>query len=118
MSDNDKSTDMESAVARAICIARFNDRQLDGEPSEADVEEVRHLAKAAIAALKDFRTVHSAADIPVRAVAYNEADGSIVARFDQEHGVVFGDDRPFPWQDRYLRGPFRVLWHPSDGPSA
>lgn len=117
MSSTDKSTDAEWVVARAICSARFKDRQLDGEPRDADVEHVRHLAKAAITALRAMRTIQSAADVPIRAVAYNEADGSIVARFDQDHGVVFGDDRPFPWHDRYLRGPFRLLWHPSDDPT-
>ncbi|GAT01252.1 hypothetical protein [Mycolicibacterium fortuitum] len=86
-----------------------------GEPEDADVEQVRHLAKAAIRALTDLRTVEDAADVPVRAVAYNKADGSIVARFDEENGVVFGDDRPFPWSSKYLRGPFILLWPPVDG---
>ncbi|TLF74078.1 hypothetical protein [Nocardia cyriacigeorgica] len=37
-------------------------------------------------------------------------DGTIAARFDQVHGVVFGDDRPFPWS--VLRAPAVVLWEP------
>lgn len=72
------------------------------------------LAQTALKALWDSRTVHSAADVPIRAVAYNHADGSIVARFDHEHGVVFGDDRPFPWQNTYLRGHLTILWHPDE----
>jgi len=118
MTAMDRSADAEFVVAQAICAARFRDRQLDGQPTDADVEQVRHLAKAAIAALEEFRTVRTAAEVPIRAVVYNKADKSIVARFDHDHGVVFGDDRPFPWSDKYLRGPLRVLWHPSDGPTA
>lgn len=107
-----------SAVAQAICIERFRDRQLTGEPTDADVDQVRHLAEAALRVIADLRTVADAADVPVRAVAFNKADGSIVARFDDEHGVVFGDDRPFPWSSKYLRGPLVLLWHPHDGLSA
>lgn len=36
------------------------------------------------------------------------ADGTIAARYDQERGVVFGDERPFPWSA--LRAPAVVLW--------
>lgn len=110
--------DMVAVVARAICVERFKDRKLDGEPTEVDVDQVRHLAKGAIQAIADFRTVEDAADVPVRAVAFNKADGSIVARFDEENGVVFGEDRPFPWSSEYLRGPLVLLWHPDDGLSA
>lgn len=38
-------------MARAIAIQRFRDRKLSGEPGEADVDQVRHLARAAIAEL-------------------------------------------------------------------
>ena len=104
-----------SAVARAICVERFKDRKLAGEPTDADVDQVRHLAKAALRAIADLRTVAHAAHVPVRGVAFNKADGSIVARFDDEHGVVFGDDRPFRWSSKYLGGPLVLLWHPDDG---
>lgn len=81
-----------SAVARAIFVERFKDRKLTGEPTDADVDQVRHLAEAALRAIANLRTVADAADVPVRAVASNKADGSIVARFDEENGgVVFGD---------------------------
>lgn len=59
----------------------------------------------------DLRTV-AAGDAPVRSVVFNHADGTIAARFDERHGVVFGDDRPFPWD--VLRGPLTLLWHPDD----
>ena len=62
----------------------------------------------------DLRTV-AAADAPVRSVVFNQADGTIAARFDERHGVVFGDDRPFPWD--VLRGPLTLLWHPDDSPT-
>lgn len=107
-----------SAVARAICVERFKDRKLAGDPTDADVDQVRHLAEAALRAIADLRTVVDAADVPVRAVAFNKADGSIVARFDEENGVALGDDRPFPWSGKYLRGPLVLLWHPDDGLTA
>ncbi len=82
--------DLETVVARAICVERFKDRKLAGEPEDANVDEVRHLAKAAIWAMTDLRTIEDAGDVPVRAVAYNRADGSIVSRFDEGNGVVLG----------------------------
>lgn len=39
--------------------------------------------------------------------------GTIAARFDTGRGVVFGDDRPFPW--RALSLPGTVLFAPTDG---
>lgn len=59
----------------------------------------------------DLRTV-AVAEAPIRSVVYNQADGTIAARFDETRGVVLGDDRSFPW-DR-LRGPLTLLWHPDD----
>lgn len=38
------------------------------------------------------------------------AAGTIAARFDGRNGVVFGDDRPFPWHQLAL--PATVLWSP------
>jgi hypothetical protein len=41
------------------------------------------------------------------------AAGTIAARFDATRGVVFGDDRPFPWQRLELDA--LVLWElPND----
>lgn len=76
------------------------------------------IAKTALKALRGSRTVATASEIPIGAVAYNHADGSIVARHDEEHGVVFGVERAFPWKAKYLRGPLTILWHPDDGPTA
>lgn len=40
-------------------------------------------------------------------------DGTIAARFwDLEHGVLFGDDRPFAWTA--IKAPAVVLWGPGD----
>lgn len=38
-------------------------------------------------------------------------DGTIAARFNKTHGVVFGDDRPFPWI--VLRAPAEILFDPT-----
>lgn len=35
-------------------------------------------------------------------------DGTIACRYDETRGVVFGDERPFPWT--VLRAPAVVLW--------
>ena len=40
--------------------------------------------------------------------------GTIACRFDYGAGVVFGDDRPFPWGSLDL--PVTVLWTPEDRP--
>lgn len=36
------------------------------------------------------------------------ADGTIACRYDETRGVVFGDERSFPW--RVLNAPAVVLW--------
>jgi hypothetical protein len=51
------------------------------------------------------------AAIPPRSVV-RAADGTIAARFSDELGVLFGDDRPFPWS--VLRVPALVLWVDGD----
>ncbi|ACZ29593.1 hypothetical protein Xcel_0554 [Xylanimonas cellulosilytica DSM 15894] len=56
--------------------------------------------------------VESAADLaamPDGTVVRSDA-GTIACRFDAQHGVVFGDDRPFPWAT--LRLPVVVLYRP------
>ena len=45
--------------------------------------------------------------LPVGHVVRSAA-GTIAARFDQDRGVVFGDNRPFPWIALEL--PATVLW--------
>lgn len=45
--------------------------------------------------------------VPVGHVVRSAA-GTIAARFDQDRGVVFGDNRPFPWIALDL--PATVLW--------
>lgn len=110
---NEKAaTEMETAVAQAICVEQWKDRQLSGTPTDADIDQARHLAKAAIKAIMDFRTVATAADVPVQSVAYSHSDGSVVARFDEDNGIGFGDKRQFPWSEKYLEGELTILWHP------
>ena len=46
-------------------------------------------------------------DAPVGTVV-RAADGTIAARYDHQRGVIFGDDRPFPWE--VLQAPAVVLW--------
>lgn len=51
--------------------------------------------------------------LPHRVIVESSA-GSIAARFDDEHGVIFGDDRPFPWMRLAL--PVTVLRMPKETP--
>jgi len=46
--------DLETAVARAIAGQRFNDRKLTATPTAEDIDQVRHLARAAIDAKAAF----------------------------------------------------------------
>lgn len=58
------------------------------------------------------RIIETPADLdrlPARSVVRSSA-GTIAARFDGRNGVVFGDDRPFPWHQLAL--PATVLWSP------
>lgn len=48
----------------------------------------------------------------VRGTVVHAKDGTIACRYDAERGVVFGDERPFPWS--LLRAPATVLWSPEE----
>lgn len=48
-----------------------------------------------------------------RGVVVRSADGTIACRFDETRGIVFGDDRPFPWHALAL--PLVVLYMPQEG---
>ena len=50
-------------------------------------------------------------DAPIGTVV-RAADGTIAARYDRQRGVVFGDDRPFPW--KVLQAPAVTLWPRDD----
>ena len=43
-------------------------------------------------------------------VVVRSAAGTIACRADESNGVVFGDERPFPWTSLML--PARVIWRP------
>ncbi|SHU66098.1 Uncharacterised protein [Mycobacteroides abscessus subsp. abscessus] len=106
--------ELETAVAHAICVEQFKERQLEGEPTAADVDQVRGLAAAALKAIKDCRTVACASDVPIPSVVYNHADRSVVARVDQDKGFAFGVEHSFAWKEKYLEGELTVLFHPDD----
>ncbi len=43
-------------------------------------------------------------------VVVRSSSGTIATRFDSTRGVIFGDDRSFPWKRLSL--PVTVLWQP------
>lgn len=46
-------------------------------------------------------------------VIVRSAAGTVASRFDKDHGVVFGDERPFsPWTRLEL--PAMIIWRPVD----
>ncbi|WP_299091895.1 hypothetical protein [uncultured Microbacterium sp.] len=45
----------------------------------------------------EISTVAQLQDVPIGTIVRSAA-GTIASRFDQDNGVVFGDDRPFPWE--------------------
>lgn len=47
-----------------------------------------------------------------RGTIVHNSDGTIACRFDEQYGVVFGDDRPFPWS--ILTPPVFVVWSPTE----
>ncbi|MBU8821487.1 hypothetical protein [Mycolicibacterium goodii] len=60
---------------------------------------------------RTIRTVEELDRLPV-GVVVRSAEGSIACRFDATRGVVFGDERPFPWVRLALTA--RVLWTPDE----
>ena len=56
-------------------------------------------------------TVQALKDLPV-GVVVRSAAGTIACRADESAGVVFGDERPFPWTSLML--PARVIWRPHE----
>lgn len=47
--------------------------------------------------------------VPIGAIVRSEL-GTIACRYDKTRGVVFGDERPFPWQA--LARPAELIWTP------
>lgn len=56
-----------------------------------------------------IETIAELERVPWSAVVRSDA-GTIACRFDANNGVVFGDDRPFPWLKLAL--PAQVIWRP------
>lgn len=79
------TVDTETAVAQAICAERFKDRQLTAQPTDADVDQVRHLAKAAITALTHHNS-NTGADEPTPAMDQIAAFRETIALAEQ-HGM-------------------------------
>ena len=76
----------------------------------------RRTAESAVTAYLDVahpvvETVQALKDLPV-GVVVRSAAGTIACRADECNGVVFGDERPFPWTSLML--PARVIWRPHD----
>lgn len=64
-------------------------------------------------ALYDVVQSHEELNALPSGVIVRSAAGTVASRFDEDHGVVFGDDRPFtPWTRLEL--PAMVLWRPVD----
>lgn len=53
--------------------------------------------------------------LPVGSVVRSEV-GTIACRYDETRGVVFGDERPFPWH--VIARPATVLYRPDQQPTA
>lgn len=70
----------------------------------AVAEAARHMAYPPI------ETPGQLAALPTGAIVESAA-GTVAARYDTRYGVVFGDERPFPWTDLEL--PVRVLRKPA-----
>lgn len=78
----------------------------------------RMIAKAAITAYLAVaqpivETEQALKDLPV-GVVVRSAAGTIACRADESAGVVFGEERPFPWTSLML--PARVIWRPHESP--
>jgi hypothetical protein len=87
-----------------VVTATLNECGID----DADMVETPDIIRAWREA-RTVRTVEDLDHVPARAIVRSEA-GTIACRFDGRNGVVFGDDRPFPWHKLAL--PALLLWHP------
>lgn len=91
------------AAAKAARIAWSGHDDWDGAPNSVRIA-YRGLATAALAATDKAATITEAyalAEVPAGTVVRSAA-GTIAARFDGYTGVMFGDDRGFPWRDLAL----------------
>lgn len=70
------------------------------------LEAVAPLIAARALAAEQITTLTDLMGTP-RGTVVRSAAGTIASRFDDVHGVLFGDDRPFPWN--YLELPAVVL---------
>lgn len=83
----------------------------DGRPYR-EVVGILEQQAAELAELRTTLRIESAEEldrVPVGAVVRSSA-GTIACRFDGRNGVVFGDDRPFPWHKLAL--PAQLIWDP------
>ena len=93
-------------------MPRWDD--LDGDQQDALRGEAADIITAYLAAAQPVvETVQALKDLPV-GVVVRSAAGTIACRADESAGVVFGDDRPFPWTSLML--PARVVWRPHESP--
>ena len=86
---------------------------LPKDEAEVSSQEVAEAAVTAYFAVTQpvVKTVHALKALPVEVVVLSAA-GTIACRADESAGVVFGDERPFPWTSLML--PARVIWRPHD----
>ncbi len=81
---------------------------LDGEQQDALRGEASDIITAYLVAANPIvETVQALKDLPV-GVVVRSAAGTIACRADESAGVVFGDERSFPWTSLML--PARVIW--------
>ena len=98
--------DFVSNLARHCSCGTWHDHSLSAPHSRLAFSQ--HQAEV----WRDACTSTPAEDldrVPARSIVRSDA-GTIACRFDGRNGVVFGDDRPFPWHNLAL--PAVVLWHP------
>ena len=75
---------------------------------EADLSELKSWL---MSPQRDLLSDAQVAAVPVGTVV-RVGDGTIAARYDSTRGVVFGDERPFPWEA--LHAPASILWSVAD----
>lgn len=93
------STLIHNAIARNL-----------GRPFYKAAEEAAsEITAAGYARRRLIATVDELEALPPGVVVATSG-GTIAARFDDQHGVVFGDDRPFPWHVLEVEFPATVLW--------
>lgn len=102
---------IDGDVQLLLLATNVTSEQMNAQHPEIRDSLARRATAAALAATHPTITTTDDLDALPAGTVVRSDTGTIACRFDTDHGVVLGDDRPFsPWTALQL--PATILWDP------